>query len=58
VAPKATRFFLRLLHYLKQLPRLDFTSVVTLSGIYLGHLDRHLELDAKTQPHNEEALAA
>ena len=26
--------------------------------IYLGHLDRHLESDAKTQPHNEEALAA
>jgi len=26
--------------------------------IYLGHLDRHLELAAKTQFHNEEALAA
>ena len=26
--------------------------------IYLGHLDRHLELDSKTPPQNEEALAA
>lgn len=26
--------------------------------VYLGHLDRHLELDSKTPPQNEEALAA
>lgn len=26
--------------------------------IYLGHLDRHLELDSKTPPQNEETLAA
>ena len=26
--------------------------------IYLGHLDRHLELDSKIPPQNEEALAA